>query len=537
MAYDYIIIGAGSAGCVIANRLSEDPDASVLLLEAGDKDSNPWIHVPVGFTRTLNNPDVNWNFQTEPEDNVSGRRIPIPRGRVLGGSSSINGMLYVRGQAFDYDVWAQLGNRGWSYSDVLPYFQKSENFERGGDDYRGSGGLLNVADMYERHEIIDAFIESGVALGYEHNPDYNGEKQDGFGYYQVTQRDGRRESTARAFLNSAKSRPNLRVTSRAHATRILTEGKRAVGVSYEIDGLTYEERVNLEVILCAGAVQSPQLLELSGIGQPELLRNHGIELVHELPGVGENYRDHYAARANWRVNQPITLNEQTRGLSMIKEALKWAIFRRGILTWTAGVGHGFMRTRQELETPDIQFFFVHGSFKSATDRKLDKEPGMTLAVYQCRPESQGTIHIGSGDPYGAPKIRPNFLSNKLDQDTLVAGIHLCRKIGQTKPLADYVAFEMNPGPDCTTDDDMLKFARDTGATTYHPMGTCKMGSDPMAVVNDRLCVHGVNGLRVVDASIFPTMPSGNINAPVIMTAEKGADMILEDARARVRAAA
>ncbi len=528
MAYDYIIIGAGSAGCVLANRLSENPNVSVLLLEAGDSDDNVWIHIPVGFTRTLNNPEVNWCFETEPEDNVSGRRIPIPRGRVLGGSSSINGMLYVRGQAFDYDIWGQLGNRGWSYSDILPYFKKAESFERGDNDYRGGGGPLNVADMYEKHEIIDAFIDAGVELGYPRNPDYNGAEQDGFGYYQVTQRNGRRESTARAFLNPARKRPNLRVESRAHVTKILFDGKRASGITYNTDGLEKIEDCNCEIIVSAGAVQSPQILELSGIGQSDLLRSHGIEVVHDLPGVGENYRDHYAARMNWRVNKPITLNEQTRGLNLIREVLKYAITRRGVLTWTAGVGHGFMRTRSELETPDVQFFFVHGSFKSSADRKLDREPGMTLAVYQCRPESQGTIHIGGANAFDAPKIRPNFLANQLDQDTLVAGLQLCRKIGQTKSLSQYISYEMNPGENVTSDQDMLQFARDTGATTYHPMGTCKMGSDPMAVVDDRLRVHGLIGLRVVDASIMPTMPSGNINAPVIMVAEKAADMIKED---------
>lgn len=526
--YDYIIVGAGSAGCVLANRLTEEPNIRVLLLEAGGKDTSPWIHVPVGFTKTLNNPKMNWNFKTEPENNVSGRQIPIPRGRVLGGSSSINGMLYVRGQAFDYDVWAQLGNRGWSYNDILPYFRKSENFERGGDAYRGGGGPLNVADMYEKHELVDAFIDAGVEIGSKRNPDYNGAEQEGFGYYQITQRNGRRESTARAFLNPAKNRANLHIETDAHVQNIIIEGKRAVGVDYTVKGRKKEARCNLEVIISAGAVQSPQILELSGIGQPDLLRSNGINVVHELSGVGENYRDHYAARMNWRVNQPITLNEQTRGLNLAAETLKWLVSRRGVLTWTAGVGHGFMKTREELETPDVQFFFVHGSFKTATDRKLDKEPGMTLAVYQCRPESQGSIHIASSDSHDPPKIRPNFLSTKLDQDTLVAGLRLCRKIGSTQALGSYIDYEMNPGGSITTDQELLTFARDTGATTYHPMGTCKMGDDPMAVVDDRLRVHGMRGLRVIDASIFPTMPSANINAPVIMTAEKGADMIKED---------
>ena len=530
MAFDYIIVGAGSAGCVLANRLSEDPANSVLLLEAGGKDNSLWIHVPVGFTKTLNNPRYNWNFWTEPEDNVSGRKISIPRGKVLGGSSSINGMLYVRGQALDYNIWSQLGNRGWSFEDVLPYFRKSENFERSEDEFRSRNGLLNVADMYERHELVDAFIEAGIELGHERNPDYNGARQDGFGYYQITQRDGRRESTARAFLDPARSRPNLTIESNAYATRVITENRRATGVEYQVGGNVRTATAGREVILSAGAVQSPQLLELSGIGQPELLRSLGIDVVHELPGVGENYRDHFAARVNWRVNQPITLNEQTRGLSLVKEALKWFIWRRGILTWTAGIGHGFIRTSPELETPDVQMFFAHGSYASPVDRELDRKPGMTVTCYQCRPESQGSIHIGSANPGEAPKIRPNFLAQKLDRDTLVAGLQFCRKLGQTAALGKYVSFEMGPGPEIQSDAEMLQFARDTGTTTYHPMGTCKMGHDPMAVVDDRLKVHGIDGLRIADASIFPTMPSGNINAPVIMTAEKAASLIAEDAR-------
>ena len=535
MAYDYIIIGAGSAGCVMANRLSEDAGTSVLLLEAGGKDSNPWIHIPVGFTQTLNNRKVNWCFETEPDEALAGRTIPIPRGRVLGGSSSINGMLYVRGQAFDYDVWAQLGNRGWSYSDVLPYFRKAESFERGGDEYRGDSGPMNVADMYERHEIVDAFIEAGEELGYPRNPDYNGASQDGFGYYQVTQRNGRRESTARAFLNPVRGRQNLRIEPNAHVTRIEMDGTRVTGVSWSQNGQSRTETANLEVVLCAGAVQSPQILELSGIGQPDLLREHGIEVRHALSGVGENYRDHYAARMNWRVNRPITLNEQTRGLRLAGEVAKYVLTRRGALTWTAGIGHGFVRTRPELETPDIQFFFAHASFGSIRDRVLEREPGMTLAVYQCRPESVGSIHLGGPDPFAAPKIRPNFLTVELDQQTLVSGLHVCRALGQTRALGRYIDHEMNPGADCVSDADMLAFARQTGATTYHPMGTCKMGHDPMAVVDDRLRVHGLEGLRVVDASVFPTMPSGNINAPVIMAAEKGADMIREERQARIAA--
>jgi len=529
-AWDYIIVGAGSSGCVLANRLTEDPTTRVLLLEAGPKDDNFWIPIPVGFNKLLNNTRYNWCFATEPEENVRGRSIPIPRGKTLGGSSSINGMLYVRGNPLDYNTWSQLGNRGWSYESVLPYFRKSEHFEGDGDTTRGRGGPLNVAHMIERHEICDAVIEAGAREGYKRNPDYNSGHQEGFGYYQVTQKNGRRWSTARAFLRPALSRPNLRVETDAHAIAVILDGKRAIGVRYAQHGQTHEARCGREVLLAAGAVKSPHLLELSGIGQPELLRSLGIEVSHALPGVGENYRDHFAPRMNWRVKLPITLNEQTRGVNFAREIAKYFLFHRGILTFTAGIVYGFIRTRPELEEPDVQYHFAHASYATAAVRILDRQPGMTLTVYQCRPESQGTIHAKSADPLANPAIRPNFLADPLDRQTVVAGMKIGRRIIENAAMDRYRAQEMNPGPGVQSDEEWLEFARNNGQTTYHVCGTCKMGSDRLAVVDDQLRVHGIDGLRVIDASIFPTMVSGNTNAAVIMVGEKGADMVKGTAR-------
>ena len=529
--YDYVIVGAGSAGCVLAARLTEDPSKTVLLLEAGPEDKSMWIDIPAGFSKLLNNPTYNWNFESEPEPTMKGRQIPIPRGKTLGGSSSINGMLYVRGNPLDYNSWSQLGNRGWSYESVLPYFKKSEHFEGEADEARGKGGPLNVAHMRERHEICDAWIKAAAAEGFPLNKDYNNGNQEGFGYYQVTQKDGKRHSLARAFLDPARARKNLHIVTNALTHRVLLDAKKAVGVEYSVHGDRREARVTREVIVSCGSVSSPGVLEHSGIGRPDVLKPLGIEVKHELPGVGENYGDHCAPRMRWRVTKPITLNEQSRGLSLVKEVLKYYTSHNGILTLTAGVCYGFVKTNDHVEEPDMQFHFAPASYDTAQTRELEKEPGMTTVIGQCRPESRGSIHIKSAQVMEPPAIRPNFLAEKVDQDCTVAGLMIARRIIANPIMDPYRKFEVAPGQDCNTYDEWLDFARSNAQTTYHVVGTCKMGPehDRMAVVDDQLRVHGIEGLRVIDASVMPTVPSGNTNAPTVMVAEKGADLIKEAA--------
>lgn len=533
---DFIIVGAGSAGAVLANRLTESGRHTVLLLEAGAP-SHPYSRMPASFGLLISDPAANWCYKSVPEEGTANREIPVPRGKLLGGSSSINGLVYVRGQPLDYDTWAQFGNRGWSYESVLPYFRRSETFVDGGDDTRGTDGPLAVTTTTEKHPLLDAWIDAAEAAGFPRNADYNDGDQEGFGYYQLTMRRGKRSSTARAFLHPVMTRPNLKVETRAFATGLILEGRRAVGIRYTVDGQAREARAGGEVILSAGAVQSPQLLELSGIGQGSLLRSHGIEVAHDLPGVGENYRDHYGTRMRWRVTQPVTLNQLTRGLPFVKELARYALFGEGILTYGAGAVHGFVKSRPDMETPDVQFHLAHASYADAATRKLEKEPGMTLAVCQLRPESMGTIHIKSPDPATPPAIVGNFLSNPVDVDALVEGMKIGRRIAGAAPLDAYRGPEMTPGADCVADADFERFARETGQTLYHIAGTAKMGpaSDRMAVVDDRLRVHGMEGLRVIDASIMPTLVSGNTNAATIMVAEKGAEMVLEDARSQAAA--
>ena len=530
--FDYVIVGGGTAACVLANRLTASGEHSVALLEAGGVDDDFWIPIPAGFSKLMSGSTFNWRFQTEPEPNVCERTIAIPRGKGLGGSSLINGMIFVRGQPQDFDAWEQSGAPGWGFDDVLPYFRRLENFVDGESALRGSGGPVDIVRVGERPPISRAFIDAARQAGFAENPDYNGATQEGFGYYQVNQRNGRRWSAADAYLRPALKRRNLEVHTHSHVQRIEFEGRRATGVSYRAGTEMQRIKARREVILAAGTVQTPHVLELSGVGNPAALQAAGLPVFHPLAGVGENYIDHFATRMNWRVKLPVTLNEAARGWRLGVAAARYFLTRSGILTLGTGLAHGFVKTRVELESPDVQYFFMHASYANAADRRLDREPGMTIGVTQLRPQSRGSIHARTPDPDRPPALRPNFLSAPGDGETLIEGMRIARRIIDQPAMDRYRAYEMNPGPDVSSDEALLDFARRNGQTIYHPVGTCKMGNvaNDRAVVDHRLQVHGLEGLRVVDASIMPGMVSGNTQAAVFMIAEKGADLIIEDAR-------
>jgi choline dehydrogenase len=533
--FDFIIVGAGSAGCVLANRLTADGRHKVLLLEAGGEDSNIWLHIPIGYGKHFSNPAVNWLYQTEPEPELYGRQVIAPRGKVLGGSSSINGLMYVRGQREDFDHWRQLGNVGWSHADVLPYFRRAERQQRGADEWHGADGPLSVSDLGNL-PIADAFIEAAVQCGYPRNPDFNGARQEGFGYYQFTTRNGRRCSTAVGYLKPARRRANLTVASGALATRILLEGRRAVGVEYTQGGVTRTARGG-EIILSGGAYNSPQLMQLSGLGPAALLRQHGIDVIADMPGVGSDLQDHYHARLVFRASRPVSVNDLfSNKLRGFMAGVNYALRRRGLLAMGAGYVGGFLRTNDAVATPDIQ---THIMLFSADAIGGDLHPfsGLTCPVIVLRPESRGTVRIKSADPKEPPAILSNYLSAQKDRDTTIAGIHALRRIMAAPAMRPFIEAEHEPGPACRSDADLLDYVRRRGSTVYHPTSTCRMGEDATAVVDARLRVRGIASLRVIDASIMPALVSGNTNAATIMIGEKGADMILEDAKAGATRAA
>lgn len=529
--YDFVIVGAGSAGSALASRLTEDPKLKVLLLEAGAA-SHPYTSLPMSFGLLIDHPTANWRYRSIPEKGTANRPIPVPRGRVVGGSSSINGLVYVRGQPIDYNTWAQFGNRGWSFDDVLPIFQRMENYEHGADDWRSQGGPLHVCEAYDQSPLYEAIFAGAESIGLKRNRDYNGADQEGVVRTQTTIRDGRRMSAAVAYLKPARNRPNLRIVADAHATRLLFDGTRCVGVAYEQHGRTLEARAGREVVVSSGAVATPQLLELSGIGRPEVLARHGIAVRHELRGVGEHLRDHINARVYWRLKQRgLSYNDRIAGLGKVWQAMRYLATRRGFLALPSAPLLGFLKTRPDLECPDIQMHVMPYVIRDASRRSLQPWPGMTLTCYQLRPESLGSIHIGSADPRQHPEIRFNFLSDPVDQQTMVDGVKLIRRLGNAAPLDEYRGEEVDPGPGISSDADILDHIRRTANTAFHPIGTCRMAPGPEGVVDSRLRVHGLQGLRIADASIMPTMVSGNTNAASIMIGEKASDLIREDLRA------
>lgn len=530
--FDYIVVGAGSAGAVMAARLSENPKIKVLLLEAGPKDQSFWIHLPIGYGKTMWSKTYNWCFHTDPDPNMNGRKIYWPRGKTLGGSSSINGLIYIRGQREDYDDWAAQGNVGWGYQEVLPYFRKSEHNERGADTFHGVNGPLRVSNIKHKNALIESFIEGAQELGVPRTDDFNGAEQRGAGYYQLTTWKGWRWSTAKGYLKPARARKNLTVLTEAHTMKVLMAGKKATGVQYKQGGQVKEASAAREVILCAGAIQSPQLLQLSGIGPAALLKKHGVELVHDLPGVGENLQDHLQIRLTFESTQPTTNDDLNSWFGQAKLGVQWLVSRSGPLAVGINQGGCFMQAiPNESNRPDMQFHVATLSADMAGG-KVHPFSGFTLSVCQLRPTSRGHIRIKSSDPFEPPEMQPNYLSTDLDRQTNIAAVRVARAIAQSRAMTPLVKREIKPGIDQQSDDAILEYCRNNGATIFHPSGTCMMGPDPDqgAVVDARLRVYGVTGLRVVDCSVMPTLVSGNTNAPAVMMAEKLSEMMLEDAQ-------
>ena len=531
--YDFIVTGAGSAGCAVAARLSESGRHRVLLLEAGGRDRNPWIHIPIGYTKLFCHPRANWRFESEPEPELNDRRMYQPRGKVLGGTSSINGMIYMRGNHADYDEWRQRGSEGWDWESVLPYFKRAEDQERGADAFHGVGGPLRVSNQPHQWELARAMLEATIQAGIPPNPDFNGAQQEGAGYYQTTTNNRRRWSAAAAYLRPARRRPNLTIRTEAHATRILIEEGRTTGIEFRTPQGVHSALARGEVVVSGGVYGSPQLLQLSGLGPGELLQSLGIPVIADMPGVGANLQDHFNTYCTYRCAKPITLNElHGNALRQIVAGAQYVLARSGPMAGTGLYVGAFTRSDPRLERPDLQINMFAWSTIERTKRGIVSHPfpGFSLSPVHLRPEGRGTVRIKSPDPLAAPEIRFNFLKTRYDIDALIAGMRIAREITRQKALAPYVVEETLPGPSCVTDDDLTADIRARGVSNLHPVGTCRMGREVNAVVDPRLRVHGIERLRVADASIMPVIVAGNTNAPSIMIGEKASDMILEDAR-------